>query len=56
MAPYWSESFGNPHSIDYAVGWQADKAVREAAESVAALIGADADEIVFTSGATESTS
>ena len=53
MAPYWSESFGNPHSIDYAVGWQADKAVREAAESVAALIGADADEIVFTSGATE---
>ena len=53
MAPYWSESFGNPHSIDHAVGWKADKAVREAAESVAALIGADADEIVFTSGATE---
>ncbi len=54
MVPYWSESFGNPHSIDHAVGWQADKAVREAAEAVAALIGADADEIVFTSGATES--
>lgn len=53
MAPYWNESFGNPHSSDHAVGWRADKAVQGAAESVAALIGADADEIVFTSGATE---
>lgn len=53
MAPYWNEAFGNPHSTDHAVGWRADKAVRKAASSVAALIGADADEIVFTSGATE---
>ena len=53
MAPYWNEAFGNPHSSDHVVGWRADKAVREAADSVAALIGADADEIVFTSGATE---
>ncbi|MYK88840.1 MAG: cysteine desulfurase, partial [Acidobacteria bacterium] len=50
---YWSESFGNPHSTDHAIGWRAAKAVQEAAESVAGLIGADPDEIVFTSGATE---
>ena len=53
MAPYWGESFGNPHSRDHDVGWQADKAVREAASSIATLIGADPDEIIFTSGATE---
>ena len=53
MAPYWGESFGNPHSSDHVIGWQADKAVRGAASSIAALIGADPDEIFFTSGATE---
>ena len=55
MAPCWGESFGNPHSSDHVVGWRAGEAVREAAESVAALIGADADEVIFTSGATEAT-
>ena len=53
MAPYWGESFGNPHSSDHFIGWQADKAVCEAASSIAALIGSDPDEIIFTSGATE---
>ena len=53
MAPYWGELFGNPHSSDHVIGWRADKAVREAASSIAALIGADPDEIIFTSGATE---
>ena len=53
MAPLWRESFGNPHSSDHIVGWRAAEAVGEAAASVAALIGADPDEIVFTSGATE---
>ena len=53
MLPYWKEAFGNPHSIDHAVGWNAAKAVHDAATAVATLIGADADEIVFTSGATE---
>ena len=53
MVPYWGESFGNPHSSDHVIGWQADKAVREATASIAALIGADPDEIIFTSGATE---
>ena len=54
MAPYWGELFGNAHSSDHVIGWQADKAVREAAASIADLIGADPDEIIFTSGATES--
>ena len=53
MAPFWRQSFGNPHSSDHAVGWQAQRAVDAAAASVATLIGADADEIIFTSGATE---
>ena len=53
MAPFWAESFGNPHSVNHSIGWQAEQAVDEAANHVASLIGADADEIVFTSGATE---
>lgn len=53
MAPYFGESFGNPHSVDHSLGWKAAQAVEYAAARVAALIGADADEIVFTSGATE---
>ena len=53
MAPHWSEAFGNPHSNDHVFGWRAADAVREAASSVAGLIGADPDEVVFTSGATE---
>ena len=53
MAPYWSESFGNPHSSDHAVGWRAAQAVTESQASVARLIGADPDEMIFTSGATE---
>lgn len=53
MAPHWAEAFGNPHSSDHVIGWRAADAVREAASSVAGLIGADPDEVVFTSGATE---
>ena len=53
MAPCWGEAFGNPHSSDHVVGRLAEAKVREAAASVAALIGADDDEVVFTSGATE---
>ncbi len=54
MAPHHAESFGNPHSSDHSIGWQAAHAVEEAAARVARLIGADPDEIFFTSGATES--
>lgn len=54
MMPYWKESFGNPHSSEHAVGWKANDQVEKARDNVARLIGAEADEIVFTSGATES--
>ena len=53
MAPQWRELFGNPHSSDHIVGWQAAKAVDQSKTTVAGLIGADTDEIIFTSGATE---
>jgi len=53
MSPYFSELFGNPHSDDHASGWHAKRAVDDAAARLARLIGADADEIIFTSGATE---
>jgi cysteine desulfurase len=53
MQGYWSETYGNPHSADHAFGWSADAAVETARGHIATLIGADPDEIVFTSGATE---
>ena len=54
MAPYHAESFGNPHSSNHSLGWQAARAVEETVAQVARLMGADPDEIFFTSGATES--
>lgn len=54
MTPYFQTSFANPHSAEHALGWEAAKAVEEAASRVAGLLGADRDEIIFTSGATES--
>ncbi|NMG46263.1 IscS subfamily cysteine desulfurase [Aromatoleum toluvorans] len=54
MIPYLTEFFGNPASRSHAYGWDAEKAVEAAREEVAALVGADPREIVWTSGATES--
>ena len=54
MEPYWNSEFGNPHSEGHQFGWNARRAVERARAQVADLIGADDDEIVFLSGATES--
>jgi cysteine desulfurase len=53
MVPYWSRVCGNPHAADHAFGWAADAAIEAARGQIATAIRADADEITFTSGATE---
>ena len=53
MLPYFTEQFGNPHSTSHAYGRIAAAAIEQARGEVAALIGADPREVIFTSGATE---
>jgi cysteine desulfurase len=54
MVPWLGQNFGNPASRSHAYGWAAEEAVEEAREHVAALVGCDPKEVVWTSGATES--
>lgn len=53
MLPFMINQYGNPHSRTHVYGWESEKAVENAREQVATLIGADPKEIIFTSGATE---
>ena len=54
MRPWWEENFANPHSVEHAMGREAEEAVEQARAGIAELLGAEAREVVLTSGATES--
>ena len=53
MRPWWEDNFANPGSVEHVMGRAAEEAVEEARGHIAELIGADAKEVILTSGATE---
>lgn len=54
MMPFFRDSFGNPHASEHIFGWESMKAIDNARRMVANAINADHEEVIFTSGATES--
>lgn len=54
MLPFLTENFGNPHSTEHVYGWEANKAIERARTYIASFIDSFEEEIIFTSGATES--
>src|SRR3546814_12591315 len=52
MQPYYTEHYANPPAADHAAGWTAADAIEASRNNVAHAVDADADEIIFTSGAT----
>ncbi|MEM7198041.1 MAG: cysteine desulfurase family protein [Pseudomonadota bacterium] len=53
MLPYFCDHFGNPHTQDHERGWNAHEAIESARGHIAKLVGAQARDVIFTSGATE---
>jgi cysteine desulfurase len=54
MMPYFKEKYGNPHSNNHSLGKDANLAVEKAKKNIASLINCEPEEIILTSGATES--